>query len=175
MTRIDIPEPKIDASALVAPGARVYGDVQLDARAFLLFGVVVRAEFDRIVIGAETNIQDNTVVHCDEGVPCLIGRRVTVGHSAVVHGAEVGDYCLVGIGAKLLNRSKLGEGAWLAAGSVLTEGSEVPPWTLAIGAPARPTRELTEAEVEQAADGVEHYLALADRYRALLGEPKSPE
>jgi carbonic anhydrase/acetyltransferase-like protein (isoleucine patch superfamily) len=159
-------EPVIDPTALIAPGARVHGEVTIGPRSFILYGTVIRAELDRIAVGAETNIQDNSVVHCDEGIPCLIGDRVTVGHAAVVHGASVGDRCLVGIGAILLNRSKLGEGAWLAAGSVLTEGAHIPAWTLAVGVPARALRELTEDEVARADEGVEHYLDLLERYRS---------
>lgn len=164
-----IPEPKIDPTALVAPGTAIYGDVSIGPEAFILFGVVIRAELDAIEIGARSNVQDNSVLHCDEGVPCIVGQRVTIGHSAVVHGATVGDHALVGIGAKALNRSSIGEGAWLAAGSVLTEGSVVPPWTLAMGIPARPVRELNAEERERAAEGVEHYLDLAVAYRELLG------
>ena len=119
---VDLPEPKIDPGAFVAPGAHIYGDVTISDGVFVLFGVVIRAELDRIEVGAHTNIQDNSVLHCDEDVPCVLGKRVTVGHSAVVHGALVGDRCLIGIGAKLLNRSRLGEGAWLASGSVLAGG-----------------------------------------------------
>lgn len=145
----------------------------MGARVFVLFGVVIRAEFDRIEIGDETNVQDNSVIHCDEGLPCLIGRRVTVGHSAVVHGAEVGDHCLVGIGAKLLNGSRLGEGAWLGSGSVLGERREIPPWTLALGVPARPVRRLSDDEVKRAADGVDHYLGLIERYRPLFAAGSS--
>jgi carbonic anhydrase/acetyltransferase-like protein (isoleucine patch superfamily) len=137
--------------------------------AFVLFGVVIRAELDRVVIGADSNIQDNSVVHCDEDAPCVIGDRVTVGHSAVVHGALVGDRCLVGIGAKLLNRSRLGEGAWLAAGSVLAEGREIPQWTLAMGTPAKPVRELTEDEIRRQVEGVDHYMELRELYRARFG------
>jgi carbonic anhydrase/acetyltransferase-like protein (isoleucine patch superfamily) len=170
---IHLSEPSIDPTALIAPGAHVYGEVSIGARVFLLFGVVVRAELDRIEIGAETNIQDNAVVHCDEDVPCLIGQRVTVGHSAVVHGADVGDRCLVGIGAKLLNGSRLGEGSWLASGSILTEGKEIPPWTLAMGTPAKPVRELSEAEVKRADNGVDHYLGLMEQYRQVL-QPGRP-
>ncbi|MGH8913293.1 MAG: gamma carbonic anhydrase family protein [Acidimicrobiia bacterium] len=165
MTSIQLPEPIIDPTALVSPGAHVYGQVRIDARVFVLFGVVIRAELDRIEVGAETNVQDNAVLHCDENIPCLLGSRVTVGHSAVVHGATVGDHCLVGIGAKLLNGSVLGEGAWLGSGSVLTEGKEIPPWTLAIGTPARPVRDLTDDERRRADEGVDHYLQLLDRYR----------
>jgi carbonic anhydrase/acetyltransferase-like protein (isoleucine patch superfamily) len=142
--------------------------VTIGPEAFVLFGAVIRAELDRIEIGAQTNVQDNAVFHCDEGVPCLVGGRVTIGHGAVVHGALVGDRALVGIGAKALNRSTIGEGAWLAAGSVLTEGSTIPPWTLAIGSPARAVRKLTENEIERASEGVDHYLELAVAYREIL-------
>ena len=142
---------------------------------FVLFGVVIRAELDRIDVGAQTNIQDNSVLHCDEGIPCVLGKRVTVGHAAVVHGALVGDRCLIGIGARLLNRSRLGEGAWLASGSVLTEGKEIPPWTLGMGIPAKPVRELTEAEIERADEGVDHYQELMERYRHFFGGGSATE
>jgi carbonic anhydrase/acetyltransferase-like protein (isoleucine patch superfamily) len=164
-----IHEPKIHPDALIAPGARIYGDVIIDADVFVLFGAVLRAELDRIEIGAGTNIQDNSVVHCDEGAACLVGERVTIGHSAVVHGATVGARALIGIGAKILNRSTVGEGAWLAAGSVLTEGSAIPAWTLAMGAPAKPIRDLTEGEIARADEGVDHYLELVVAYREILG------
>jgi carbonic anhydrase/acetyltransferase-like protein (isoleucine patch superfamily) len=164
-----IPSPKIDPRALVAPGAHIYGDVTIGPDVFILFGVAIRAELDRIVIGARSNIQDNAVLHCDEGYPCLIGERVTVGHSAVVHASSVGDRALIGIGAKALNRTVIGEGAWLAAGSVLTEGKTVPPWTLAMGVPAQPVRDLTEEEIQRADEGVGHYLELLAAYREILG------
>jgi len=165
MGSASLPTPVVDPTAVVVSGASLHGQVTIGPRAFVLFGAVIRADMDRIMIGAETNIQDNVVLHCDEGIPCLIGERVTVGHSAVVHGALVGDRCLVGIGALLLNRSGLGEGAWLAAGSVLPEGREIPPWTLAMGTPARPVRELSAAEIARADEGVDHYLALMESYR----------
>ena len=165
MALLPIHEPVIDPSGFTAPGAQVHGRVTIGPRVFLLFGVVVRAEFDRIEIGAETNVQDHAVVHCDEGIPCVIGERVTIGHRAVVHGAAVGDRSLIGVGAILLNRSSLGESAWLAAGSVLGEGKEVPPGTLAVGIPARPVRELTEADLARVDEGVNHYLDLLEAYR----------
>lgn len=164
-----IPEPNIHPAALIAPGARIHGDVTVARNVFVLFGAVIRAELDRIEIGAETNLQDNSVFHCDEDVPCLIGERVTVGHAAVVHGATVGDRALIGIGAKALNRSSIGEGAWLAAGSVLAEGKTIPPWTLAVGVPAKPVRELTDEEIARADEGVDHYLELLAAYREILG------
>jgi carbonic anhydrase/acetyltransferase-like protein (isoleucine patch superfamily) len=164
-----ISQPNVHDTALVLPGAHIYGDVTLSEEVFVLFGVVIRAELDQISIGARSNLQDNAVLHCDENIPTLVGERVTIGHNAVVHGATVGNRALIGIGATALNRSTVGEGAWLAAGSVLPEGKHVPPWTLAVGAPARPVRELTEDEVRRAEEGVDHYLELARRYREIFG------
>ncbi|MGB8362288.1 MAG: gamma carbonic anhydrase family protein [Acidimicrobiia bacterium] len=165
----NIPAPRVHETALILPGAHVYGDVTLEAGVFVLFGAVIRAELDRIIIGSQSNVQDNAVLHCDENVPTLVGERVTIGHNAVVHGATVGRKALIGIGARALNGSTVGEGAWLAAGSVLPEGKSVPPWSLAVGAPAKPVRELTEDEVRKSDEGVDHYLELATRYREILG------
>jgi carbonic anhydrase/acetyltransferase-like protein (isoleucine patch superfamily) len=165
MEQLILPEPVIAPSAYVAPTARVYGSVEIGAFAVVMFGAVLRGELDRIVIGDETNLQDNVVVHTDLGVPSVIGRRVTIGHAAVVHGAAIGDHCLVGIGALALNGSELGEGAWLAAGSVLTEGSMIPEWTLAVGTPAKPVRELGPDEIERQDQGIETYLRLGRAYK----------
>lgn len=160
-----LPKPQIHPSAFVAENATVRGRVEIGEGAVILFGAVLRAEHDRVVVGTETNVQDNAVLHCDEGLPTIVGSRTTIGHSAVVHGCTIGDGCLVGIGAVALNGATLGEGAWLAAGSVLTEGESIPPFTLAVGAPARPRRELTPEEVERQRSGVRTYLQLGDLYR----------
>lgn len=167
-----VPEPRIHSSAVIAPGCHVYGQVEIGRNSLILFGAVIRAELDRIYVGSQTNVQDNVVIHCDEDIPCLIGDRVTIGHSAVVHGSTVGNNALIGIGAKLLNRSSVGEGSLIAAGSVVLEGSTIPPWTLAVGAPAKPLRELTAEEIERTADGVDHYLQLADTYREIFAKSK---
>jgi carbonic anhydrase/acetyltransferase-like protein (isoleucine patch superfamily) len=163
----DLPHPAVDPSAYIAPTARVFGDVTIGARVVVMFGVVMRAELDRIRIGEETNLQDNVVVHVDRGFPCTIGRRVTIGHAAVVHGATVSDHCLIGIGAVVLNGAVIGEGAWVAAGAVVPEGRTIPPWTIAVGTPARPVREVSEAERARQRDGVAEYLRYADLYRHL--------
>lgn len=159
--------PTIHPSAFVASTAVIHGDVSIGERAVVMFGVVIRAELDRVEVGPESNLQDAVVVHCDEDIPTRIGRRVTVGHGAIVHGATIGDRCLVGIGSIALNGSELGEGAWLAAGSVLTEGRSIPPWTIAVGTPAKPLRELTEEEIGRQVGGVDHYLELGAHYRTL--------
>lgn len=162
---IHLPEPVVHPDAFVASTAVLRGRITVGARAVIMFGVVARAEFDEVEIGEETNIQDNAVIHCDEGIPSRIGRRVTVGHAAVVHGALIGDRCLVGIGARALNGSVMGEGSWLAAGSVLPEGREIPAWTLAMGTPAKPVRELRPEEIDRQDSGVDTYLTLGATYR----------
>ena len=168
MGAIELPEPIIDPTAFVAPDAQVHGNVIIGARAVLMFGVVARAELASIEIGEESNLQDHVVVHVDEDFPVRIGSRVTVGHQAVVHGATVGDRCLVGVGARVLNGGVMGQGSWLAAGGLLPEGKEIPPWTLAVGVPARPLRDLTEAEIRRADEGVDHYLELGATYRQVF-------
>jgi len=167
MSDITIATPEIDPTAFVAPTAVLHGDITVGPRAVIMFGTVIRAEMAHVHVGADTNIQDNCVVHVDYGEPATIGDRVVVGHAAVVHGATVGSHCLVGIGARALNGSTMGEGSWLAAGSVLTEGKSIPPWTMAVGIPARPLRELTEDEIARQRKGVDHYVALGAAYARL--------
>ncbi|MCP4968192.1 MAG: gamma carbonic anhydrase family protein [bacterium] len=167
MSELQLSDPQIHPSAFVADTARLYGRITVARLAVVMFGTVIRAELDDVMIGEQSNIQDNCVIHVDKGFPTLIGSRVTVGHAAVVHGATVGDNCLVGIGSRALNGSTMGEGSWLAAGSILTEGKGIPPWTLAMGIPAKPVRELTEAEIAGQSEGVEHYLAFGTLYARL--------
>ena len=165
MEPLQLGTPRIDPTAYVAPTAEIHGDVEIGREVVVLFGVVVRAEYDRVVVGERTNLQDNVVLHADRGLPCIIGKKVTVGHAAVVHGATVEDECLVGIGAMVLNGSTMGEGSWIAAGGVLPEGKSIPPWTLAVGIPARPMRELTDEEVARQRSGIDDYLRIADALR----------
>ena len=165
MEPLSLSDPVIHPSAFVAATARVYGSVEVEAGAVVMFGAVLRAELERIVIGEESNLQDNVVVHADPGFPVIVGRRVTVGHAAVIHGATIGDRCLVGVGALALNGSSLGEGSWLAAGSVLPEGRTIPPWTMAVGTPAKPVRRLREDEIARQDAGVEVYRVFGETYR----------
>ncbi len=164
---MELAQPRIDPTAFVAPTATVLGDVSLESHTVVMFGAVLRSEEDKITVGERTNVQDNAVLHTDAGSPCTVGASVTIGHSAVVHGATVGDHCLIGIGALVLNGSAMGEGAWIAAGSVLPEGRRIPDWMLAVGSPARVVRELTPDEIERQSDGVETYQQLAALYRQL--------
>lgn len=165
---IPMGRPVIDPAAFVAPGVHIYGDATITANAVVMFGVVIRAEFGPVEVGRYSNIQDGVVMHVDEGFPCIVGEHSTIGHSAVLHGTMIGNRCLVGIGARALNGSELGDGAWLASGALLPEGRKIPPWTVAMGVPAKPIRDVTEAEIERQRHGVEAYQRLATTYRQLL-------
>ena len=133
------------------------GDVTLGADSSIWYGAVLRGDMAPIVIGSQTNLQDGTMVHVDEDVPCRIGSRVGVGHRVILHGCTVADECLIGMGSILLNNVSVGTGSVVAAGAVLPEGMQVPPRSLVMGSPAKVKRPLTDAEVDE----IQMY---ADRY-----------
>ncbi|MEV2211829.1 gamma carbonic anhydrase family protein [Streptomyces sp. NPDC050997] len=139
-------EPKIHEESFVAPTASVIGDVTLEAGASVWYGAVVRGDVERISVGARSNIQDNCTLHADPGFPVTIGERVSVGHNAVVHGATVGDDCLIGMGATVLNGAVIGAGSLVAAQALVPQGMDVPPGSLVAGVPAKVRRELSEEE-----------------------------
>ncbi len=157
--------PEIAGDAFVAPDAVVAGRVKIGGKASVWFGAVIRGDGDEIAVGDGTNIQDRVVIHADPGFPCRIGREVTVGHGAILHGCTVGDGALIGMGAILMNGSVVGEGAIVGAGSLLPEGRTVPPGALALGQPASVRRDLTPAERSAGRLGAAHYAELAGRYR----------
>ena len=156
----------IHSTAWIAPGAVVLGDVTLGERASVWYGSVLRGDNDRIVIGAETNLQDGTIVHVDEGVPCIVGRRVGVGHRALLHGCTVEDECLIGMGAVILNRAVIGTGSVVAAGAVVPEGMQVPPGSLVMGVPGRIVRQVTPELAERITTTWQHYVDQARDHRA---------
>ncbi|MBM4194435.1 MAG: gamma carbonic anhydrase family protein [Gemmatimonadetes bacterium] len=155
-----------DMTAFIHPAATVLGNVTLGARASVWPGAVLRGDSDRIEVGDETNVQDGAVIHCDDGIPCIIGKRVTIGHRAVVHGAIVEDGALIGIGAIVLNRAKIGAGALVAAGAVVAEGMEVPAHSLVMGVPAKVRGPLSDEQRARVAHGYAAYVDLAARHRA---------
>jgi carbonic anhydrase/acetyltransferase-like protein (isoleucine patch superfamily) len=150
----------------IHPAAIVLGDVTLGENASVWPTAVIRGDSDAITIGAESNVQDGAVLHADEGVPCRIGARVTIGHRAIVHGATVGDDCLIGMGAIVLNHAVIGAGSLIAAGAVVTEGTVIAPGSVAIGMPARVVKAVdakTRARIEH---GAQAYVDLARRHAA---------
>jgi carbonic anhydrase/acetyltransferase-like protein (isoleucine patch superfamily) len=157
--------PSIDPTAFVHPDAFVFGDVTLGARVSVWPTAVIRGDTGRIVIGDETNVQDGTVIHVDHGIPTAVGRRVAIGHRAIVHGSTVSDDCLIGMGAILLNGVVIGSGSIVGAGAVCREGMRVPPNSLVLGVPGRIVRETTEAERDRIARTVQSYLELQQAHR----------
>jgi len=128
----------------VAPSAVLVGDVTVEDAASIWHGAVLRGDFDSIVVARDSNIQDNVVVHVDRGLPAVIGRRVTVGHAAVVHGCSVGDDCLVGMNSTINSGAVIGSGSVVASGAVVRENAEFPSDTMLAGVPARPIRTVDE-------------------------------
>jgi carbonic anhydrase/acetyltransferase-like protein (isoleucine patch superfamily) len=166
----------IHPTAFIAPGAVVLGDVSLGEDASVWYNCVVRGDMAPIVVGARTNLQDLTMVHVDEGVPCTIGSQVGVGHRAILHGCTVEDDVLVGMGAILLNGVRVGTGSVIGAGAVLKEGMEIPPGSLVLGVPARVIRKVNETLKDRIRRTWEHYVAEARRHRsgAVPRHPPSP-
>jgi carbonic anhydrase/acetyltransferase-like protein (isoleucine patch superfamily) len=161
--------PQVAESTWVAPGAYVIGDVHLGEESSVWYGAVLRGDTEPIRIGARSNVQDGCILHADPGYPAVVGEGCVIGHNAVVHGCEIGDHCLVGMGATVLNGAKIGDGSIVAAGAVIPEGREFPPRSLIVGIPAKRVGEVTG---EQAADierGASEYIARAAAHRVSLG------
>jgi carbonic anhydrase/acetyltransferase-like protein (isoleucine patch superfamily) len=154
-------KPRIAASAYVDPGAHVIGDVELGDRSSVWPAAVLRGDIEPIRVGADTNIQDGTVIHTDKGFPTTIGDRVSVGHGVVLHGCTVEEDSLIGIGARVLNGARIGRGAVVAAGALVPEGMEVPPDMLVMGAPAKPRRPVSAEEKARFQKGVGGYVERA--------------
>jgi len=158
--------PKIAASAYIDLSAQIIGDVVVGERSSVWLNVSIRGDVNRIRIGDETSIQDNTVLHVDHDVyPCLIGNRVTVGHAAVLHGCVVEDGVLIGIGAIVLNGATIGAGAVVAAGALVPEGMQVPANSLVMGAPAKVRRDVTPAERERFEKNCDNYVRITAVYK----------
>ena len=156
----------VDPTAFIHPLAFVCGDVDLGPRVSVWPYAVIRADNDRIVIGADTNVQDGAVLHTDPGLVCALGARVVVGHRAIVHGATVEDDVLVGMGAIVLNRAVVGAGSVVGAGALVPEGKVIPPGVLVLGAPARVVRATTEADRAGVRRAAQAYVALQRRHAA---------
>ena len=164
-------QPQLGEGVFVADNAEVIGNVTIGPRASVWYGCVLRADAageESIRIGAESNIQDLSVIHIDSGgFSTAIGERVTVGHRVVLHGCRVGDLALVGIGAIVLNGAEIGSETLIGAGSLVTPGSKIPPRVLALGSPCRVKRPLTDAEVRELHESAAHYVVFARQHLEL--------
>ena len=162
--RIDFRRDLVDRSAYLAPGAVILGDVVIGAESSIWFNAVVRGDVEAIRVGRQTNIQDLCLLHADEGFPCLLGDRVTLGHGAIVHGAIVEDDCLIGMRSTIMNGAKIGSGTIVAAAAVVTEGTEIPPGSVVMGTPGKVKRAATEQDLQQIQHTAQHYVAAARHY-----------
>ncbi|MGW2962211.1 gamma carbonic anhydrase family protein [Streptomyces sp. NPDC001220] len=160
-------EPKIEDDVFVAPTASVIGDVTLKAGASVWYGAVVRGDVEKITVGAQANVQDNVTLHADPGFPVSVGERVSIGHNAVVHGATVGDDCLIGMGATVLNGAVIGAGSLVAAQALVPQGMVVPAGSLVAGVPAKIKRSLSEEELQGVTLNGTLYAELAKAHRGV--------
>ena len=140
--------PEVDAQSWIAPSAEVIGNVRLMRNASVWFGCVLRGDNEPIIIGEDSNIQDLSVCHTDIGAPLIVGRGVTVGHRVVLHGCTIGNGSLIGINSVVLNRAKIGKECLIGAHALITEGMEIPDYSLVMGSPGRVIRQLSEAQRE---------------------------
>lgn len=167
--------PKIHDSAFIAPGCRIIGDVEIGPESSIWYNCVIRGDSNIIRIGARTNIQDGSVVHCDsakpgrpEGFPTYIGDDVLIGHMAMIHGCTLENRAFVGLGAVVMDGCTVSSDAMLAAGALLSPGRTVPPRQMWIGRPAAMARELNDAQLADLQRGVAHYVANGQAHKASL-------
>ncbi len=158
--------PKLHPSVFIAEGSQIIGDVEIGKDSSVWFNTVIRGDVHYIRIGERTNIQDNSVVHVtSKKYPTHIGSNVTVGHNAVIHACTIYDYCLIGMGAVILDDAKVGPFALVAAGAVVTMGSVIPEGTLVAGIPAKVIRKLTEEEIQSLKQSAQNYVDYVATYR----------
>jgi carbonic anhydrase/acetyltransferase-like protein (isoleucine patch superfamily) len=162
------PQLPNDDEYWIAPTAAVMGNVILKKNSSIWWGAVLRGDNDPIVVGEGSNIQDGSICHTDHGSPLTIGANVTVGHMVMLHGCEIGDGSLVGIGSIVLNGAKIGKNCLIGANCLITEGKEIPDNSLVMGAPGKVVRELSPEQAARVAMGSAHYVENWKRYRREL-------
>ena len=162
-------KPTYDDSVFFAPGACVFGDVQLGKNVSFWCNSVARGDVNRITIGDDSNIQDLCVLHVTEEHPCTIGNQVTVGHHVMIHGCTIGNRCLIGMGSVILDAAEIGDECVIAAGTLITPGTKIPPGSLVMGAPGKVKRALTPEERKQLTYGSDCYKKYARNYLQTSG------
>lgn len=163
---IDAAEPRFEKKDTnwLAPDATLVGNVFVGRNVGIWFGTVIRGDNEAIVIGEDSNVQENTIMHTDPGFPLTIGKGCTIGHRALLHGCTIGDNSLIGMGAIVLNGAKIGKNSLVGAGALITEGKEFPDNSLIVGSPAKVVRTLDEASAERLRQSAAHYVANAIRF-----------
>lgn len=165
---LDGQSPTLGKNSWVADSAQVIGKVTLEENVSVWFGTVIRGDSEHIRIGRNSNVQDASVLHADEGVPLTLGENVSIGHQVMLHGCTVGDGSLIGIGAVVLNHAKIGKNCLVGAGSLVTEGKEFPDGSMILGSPAKVVRQLTPEQIANLQRIATHYVDNAARFRTGL-------
>ncbi|MDP1980877.1 gamma carbonic anhydrase family protein [Undibacterium sp.] len=160
--------PEIDASAYIADSANIIGKVRIEANASIWFDVTIRGDNELITISENSNVQEGSILHTDPGYPMVIGKNVTVGHQAMLHGCTVGDGSLIGIQAVVLNGAKIGKNCLVGAGALVTEGKEFPDNSLIIGSPAKVVRTLSEADIAGLQRNANNYVKRGQAFKTQL-------
>jgi carbonic anhydrase/acetyltransferase-like protein (isoleucine patch superfamily) len=160
--------PEIHPQTWIAANSSVIGQVRLEKNVSVWWHCTLRGDIDLLVVGENTNVQDGSVLHTDPGLQLIIGRNVTIGHRAIIHGCTIGDGSLIGMGATLLNRSVIGKQCLIGANTLIPEGKTIPDRSLVVGAPGRIVRQLTEEEIDRIANGAHHYVENWQRYQRAL-------
>lgn len=150
----------------IAQNATVVGKVSLGEDSSVWYSAVIRADVEEIIIGKRTNIQDGAILHADFGEPTIIGDNVTVGHGAIVHGAAVGDGTLIGMRSTILNRAKIGKYCIIGACALVTEGMEIPDYSMVLGVPAKVVKQLSPEYAEKLLESAAHYVEMAKRHQS---------
>lgn len=156
--------PDVEKALFVAENASIIGDVTLEEGANIWFGAVLRGDSGPITIGKNSNVQDNTVVHEDPGGKVVVGDNVTIGHNCIIHGCTIGDNCLIGMGAIIMNHSVIGKNCIVGAGALITEGKVFPDNSLIVGSPAVVKKEVSKEQIESSEHNIKVYLEEAGKY-----------
>lgn len=157
--------PQIAENCFVAENAAVVGEVVLGEESSIWYGVAIRSDMDKTIIGNKTNIQENSTVHNDFGIPTVIGDGVTIGHNCIIHGCTINNNVLIGMGSIILNGAEIGEETIIGAGSLVTQNKVIPSGVLCMGSPAKIIRELTEEEKKSIRESAKHYVELANLHK----------
>ncbi len=157
--------PEISADSWVAPNAIIIGKVKLEKNSSIWFNAVLRGDIEKIVIGENSNIQDGSVLHTDPGYPLTVGKGVTVGHMVMLHGCEISDDTLIGIGSTILNKAKIGKNCIIGANTLVTENKVIPDNSLVLGSPGKVVRKVTDEEIKVIRENAKQYVKNSKRYK----------
>ena len=157
--------PEISTDSWVASNAIIIGKVKLEKNSSIWFNAVLRGDIEKIIIDENSNIQDGSVLHTDPGCPLTVGKGVTVGHMVMLHGCEISDDTLIGIGSTILNKAKIGKNCIIGANTLVTENKTIPDNSLVLGSPGKVIRKVTDDEIKVIRENAKHYVKNSKRYK----------